>query len=297
MAYWWVNQGITYKEEKEGSFLWAPKQTTQGKKQHHWETMYQVQEGDIVFSYAKGSLRAFSSVIKTSYDYIRPFEQGNEVTWEREGNKINLLFNELKKPILLQDINIKLLSLLQNTYSPINTQGKVNQGYLYSVNDSAGKYLIDLIESQEKILINQEFEEDIKQSNLEKTTKQSIVESRIGQGEYRKNLIKIWKGKCAITDLDLTEVLIASHSKPWKYSNNQERLDPYNGLLLSPTYDKLFDKGYISFDQKGKILLSKKLTSKNIECLDINRDATLFIKPNKEQNIYLDFHRQNIFIC
>lgn len=124
MAYFWVNQGITYKEEKKGSFLWAPKLTAQKKKQHHWETMYSVQEGDIVFSYANGYIKAYSTVVKCAYDSLKPFKDGNETSWERAGNKIELLFNELKNQILLKDINEDLLKLLELKYSPINKHGK-----------------------------------------------------------------------------------------------------------------------------------------------------------------------------
>lgn len=85
-------------------------------------------------------------------------------------------------------------------------------------------------------------------SAIEQTTKEQIIESRIGQGEFRKKLINKWNKKCSISNCELLEILIASHIKPWKFSNNLERLDENNGLLLSPTYDKLFDKGFISFN-------------------------------------------------
>ncbi len=296
MAYWWVNQGKTYKEEKEGSYLWAPKVGSTGSTPFHWDTMYNVKEGDVIFSYANGYLRAYSTVTDESKDCMNPFENTAQNEWERNGNKIGLILNELKNPIPLKAINTKLLTVLQNKYAPINSVGGVNQGYLYSINDKSGVLLITFIESSNSINVYKNFEKNIESSNLNETTKETIVQSRIGQGQFRKNLIHLWNGKCSVTSSNLTEILIASHCKPWKYSNNRERLDPNNGLLLSPTYDKLFDKGYISFDNKGKIILSDELSNDNIVYLTVDSNAVLTFIPNNDQIEYLAFHRDNIFI-
>lgn len=70
--------------------------------------------------------------------------------------------------------------------------------------------------------------------------------------------MRLWKS-CSVTNVDFPEILRASHIKPWRASNNEERLDPFNGLLLTPAYDLLFDKGYISFRNDGYMLLSKQV--------------------------------------
>lgn len=88
------------------------------------------------------------------------------------------------------------------------------------------------------------------------TERTGLVTSRVGQGAYRKRIIHRWDYKCAVTDFNKLDVLIASHIVPWSKSNNDERLDVNNGILLSPTYDALFDKHLITFDTKGKIVLS-----------------------------------------
>jgi putative restriction endonuclease len=69
---------------------------------------------------------------------------------------------------------------------------------------------------------------------IEETTRDSVIKSRLGQGEYRRNLIEVWGG-CSVTGCKTIEILRASHIKPWRFSSNSERLDPYNGLLLLPT--------------------------------------------------------------
>ncbi len=73
------------------------------------------------------------------------------------------------------------------------------------------------------------------------------MKSRVGQGDFRKSLIEKYDGKCVVTGIDLTKLLIASHIKPWRISDNKERLSSENGLLLSANLDKLFDSGLITF--------------------------------------------------
>ena len=122
------------------------------------------------------------------------------------------------------------------------------------------------------------------------TEKENLVKCRIGQGDFRDKLIKHWQG-CAVTDVEQIDILIASHIKPWSKSDNEERLDPFNGLLLLPTLDKLFDKGYISFDDNGSILISKLLT--NYDILGINEHMKIEIE--EEHKKYLKYHRKDIF--
>lgn len=134
-----------------------------------------------------------------------------------------------------------------------------------------------------------EIEEIKNDKNLTDLEKESIILSRIGQGKFRDELIDLWNS-CVISKFDDSRFLIASHIKPWKKSNNLEKIDKFNGLLLLPTFDKLFDLGFISFDDDGKIIISKYL--KEIEKLNLSEKVMIKIK---EQNkTYLEFHRNEI---
>jgi 5-methylcytosine-specific restriction protein A len=91
------------------------------------------------------------------------------------------------------------------------------------------------------------------------TERKGLVTSRVGQGAYRKRIIHRWEYKCAVTGFDKLNVLIASHIVPWADSSDNERLDVHNGILLSPTYDALFDKHLVTFENNGKIILSNAI--------------------------------------
>lgn len=131
-------------------------------------------------------------------------------------------------------------------------------------------------------------------AGLDKTEKETVISSRIGQGLFRANVIQCWQG-CAVTDCKNFDVLIASHIKPWKDCSNKERLDTNNGLLLIPNLDKLFDKGLITFQGNGKIQISSKLTTDDLKSLNVTPHLQIRRIPSQSQKGYLDFHRENIF--
>lgn len=132
-----------------------------------------------------------------------------------------------------------------------------------------------------------DIEEIQNNNNIDKTEKENLVKTRLGQGSFRDDLIEYWNGLCSVTGFDNANILIASHIKPWKDCTNNERLDKYNGFLLTPTLDKLFDKHYISFDCKGKIMISDKL--KNLDKICIDKNMKIQLKSNHEK--YLKTHR------
>ena len=127
-----------------------------------------------------------------------------------------------------------------------------------------------------------------------KTDSKGTTKYRLGQNKFRIKLQKYW-GECAVTGFYNDALLCASHIKPWEKSTSKERLDVYNGLLLSPLLDALFDKGFITFTDTNKILISPKLSDKDIEILKLSKDWKLS-KIENEHKVYLDYHRKHIFI-
>lgn len=125
------------------------------------------------------------------------------------------------------------------------------------------------------------------------TERKGLVTSRVGQGAYRKGIIHRWEYKCAVTGFDKLEILIASHIVPWSESNNNERLDIHNGILLSPTYDALFDRHLISFENNGKIILSDAIDYEAYKKVGIYGKEE--IKNLSQYNFsYLLRHRNNL---
>jgi hypothetical protein len=123
------------------------------------------------------------------------------------------------------------------------------------------------------------------------TERSSLVTSRVGQGAYRKSILHRWRYECAVTKFDDPRILIASHIVPWKDSTDDERLDVDNGILLSPTYDALFDRHLITFDEKGKIVLSDQIMRGSF--LKIGVTGSEELQRIHEGNIgYLRLHQE-----
>lgn len=102
------------------------------------------------------------------------------------------------------------------------------------------------------------------------TERSGLVLSRVGQGAYRKSIINRWRNKCAVTGFSDARVLIASHIHSWSKATDDERLDVENGILLSPTYDALFDKHIITFEANGKIVLSETVDADELKKIGVH---------------------------
>lgn len=154
--------------------------------------------------------------------------------------------------------------------------------YTWETNDSDEQY--------EKII------KEINNSSLETTEKEALVKSRRGQGVFREHLMKKYSSTCIVTGINLKTLLIASHVKPWSVSDNRERLSSENGLLLSATFDKLFDKGYISFKDNGQMIISNYIDKENRNKLNISSNTYVNLLPTSELLNNLEYHRDVIFI-
>lgn len=121
------------------------------------------------------------------------------------------------------------------------------------------------------------------------TTRAALVDARLGQGRFRQHLIERFGGACAVTGCSFLPLLRASHIKPWSESTNAERLDPDNGLLLTANLDALFDRGLISFSDKGELIRSEQLPRDVRAHLGPLTKQPLSLSP--EQRGYLEHHR------
>ena len=138
------------------------------------------------------------------------------------------------------------------------------------------------------------FIQEIELSEDNETEKQALIKIRVGHSKLKEIVLET-KRKCDICGLNHPKLLIASHIKPWAKSNDKEKLDSDNILLLCPMHDALFDKGLISFDNNGRILISNLLGEKNKALANINEDSCINITSVKQIE-YLKWHQENIFV-
>lgn len=127
------------------------------------------------------------------------------------------------------------------------------------------------------------------------TIQNEIRRARQGQGIYRDKLLSECP-YCPITMINDERLLIASHIKPWAVATDNEKLDPKNGFMLSPLYDKLFDRGLMTFTQDRRIVLSNWISPKNKERIGIKEGQFIQMLPlDEEREAYMKFHRSAVF--
>jgi len=205
------------------------------------------------------------------------------------------LFLWLNEPLILDATRIsgkqRLISMF-SSYQEIS--GKTALFILNSINQPN---VTDIIENLKARCTDElDLQTDITQIQHDKktktTTKEALIQARLGQGKFRADLMQIWNNSCAVTGCTVLKVLKASHIKPWRDSNNNQRLDPNNGLLLTANLDALFDSGLISFENTGEMIISEQLSAREERRLGIPQ--RLRIAPNAAQCNYLEQHRQTL---
>lgn len=305
MRYWWVNHSQTFDQELNSGYLWSPKANKDGSRNQFYMNMTIISEGDFVFSYSERLIKAIGIVISKAFESTRPNEFGNVgEQWNREGWTVKTDWQLLDKPFSPIDHIEIIREYLPSKYSPIRKNGDGNQGcYLASISKDLARELTSIADIQDIIqTLPKEKESKIKEqkelsriqkSHISLIEKQQLINARVGQGDFRKNLIDI-ENECRLTHVDNYKFLIASHIKPWRDSSDEEKLDGNNGFLLSPHVDKLFDGGYISFTDDGKILRASTEIDSILKKwgLDPNMNIGEF---NRFQKNYLKYHRDNIF--
>ncbi len=208
-------------------------------------------------------------------DSILPFEITNQKQisgrrgYIKSGESIYHLLREIALP------NLCYLSIMRL----VNTTDDDDKIYYWKIN-------VDF-----KLL----FAKNRKKAFSERYGKGSAQEgSRPAQPSYRKKLIAEFGGECAVTKADEPQILVASHIKPYKVSSEKERKDPNNGILLSSLYDRLFDRGFITFNPEGKMLISSWLSIENRQKLNVHTNSpSIPLSPEREE--YLVYHRKFIF--
>ena len=124
-----------------------------------------------------------------------------------------------------------------------------------------------------------------------------IAQARVGQGEYRRKLLEECEC-CPFTLVNDERLLIASHIKPWAKSNDREKIDPKNGFSLTPTYDKLFDQGYITFNRDFTVKVSpwiSPMNQKRLHIYDNMKLKKLEKQIDDKREKYLEYHRKYIY--
>ena len=321
MRYWWVNQNQTYRQEIAGGYLWSPKRNANGARNPFYEFMREVTPGDLVFSFVDTRIVALGTVSSYCYESPKPAEFGGVgLNWEAIGWRVRVNFVSLQRKIRPKDHIDVLRGLLPSRYSPLQESGNGSQSiYLTEVPPDLANVLMGLIGKEASILSagspesltpepmqvgnadleiwEHHIEENIESdTRISDTDREALIVARRGQGLFKQRVMEI-ETQCRITGVTNPIHLRASHSKPWRDSNNDERLNGENGLLLTPTIDHLFDRGFISFEDSGVLIVSPVAHAPSLNRMGVETSRTVNVGTFTEgQKQFLDYHRESVLL-
>lgn len=304
MAYWWVNHKLTGRHEVAGDYLWSPKTNQNGHRNKFYDNMTFAKPGDIVFSFIGSRIVATGTVTDVASTAPKPAEfSGKGEYWSNEGWFLPVAFKA--HPPLSPREHLKLIvPLLPATHSPIRADGRGNVVYLASISDELGTLLTALTGADPLPLpfmqqgpapawdALQDIDAIRSDQVVPETQKLQLIKARVGQGLFRSNTL-LRNPSCRVTGVHDKRLLRASHIKPWRDSNNFERLDGANGIMLSPHVDVLFDLGLMSFADSGRALIRKDLSQEVLSLWSIpkSHDPSPF---DPDQRAYLSVHRARL---
>jgi putative restriction endonuclease len=208
-----------------------------------------------------------------------------------------------------------LRPFLPGKYSPLQENGKgIQSVYLAEVPENMADALIGLIgyeaqviaQAASNVLPVPSDDLDVWETRLEQeiasnptiiaTDREALIRARRGQGLFKERVGQI-ENCCRVTKVDNPTHLIASHCKPWRDSTNEERLNGENGLLLTPSIDHLFDRGFISFEDTGRLIISPVAHKPSLRKMGIDTGQPVSVGTfTSGQKAFLDFHRNAVFL-
>ena len=322
MRYWWVNQNQTFRQEVEGGYLWSPQRNANGNRNPFYETMREVTPGDLILSFVDTRIAAIGIAASYGYQCPKPKEFGEGCAyWDSIGWKVRVNFQRLQRQVRPKDHIDLLRPLLPERYAPLQANGNGIQSiYLTELSPELFGAIAVLIgaeanqarqiaanqPSPDRQVVSADLEmwehhlEDAIQSNtsVPSTEREAVILARRGQGLFRQRVSRI-EQMCRITKVDNPAHLRASHAKPWRDCNsNDERLDGENGLLLTPSIDHLFDRGFITFEDSGQLVLSPVADLRSLERMGVpTREPVNVGKFTDGQRYFLDYHRNSVFLA
>lgn len=288
MAAFWITQNKTYAQEADGGFLWAPLTDRSGKRRRMHVILGEMKPGDLILSFVRRHIVAIGYVLADPVQAPKPPDLDPEGRWQTDGWLVSVRFTQLAQPLSVDPLVPRLLPLLPDRHAPLNRDGTGAQGYAFFLPPRAEALLLRELGLD---TVDRAVEDHVGRAVADATSRLAIIEARVGQGLFRDNVLASWGERCAVTGMGIRELVRASHIKPWRAANNRERLDPRNGLALSPNYDAAFDRGIVSFGDDGQVLIARSATRSDIEKLGFRTEHRL-TTVTEAHRAYLRYHQE-----
>lgn len=294
MAYWWLNQNEDEIDFWDDDLIVVPRRDKLGKTSASYATAAEMKPGDLGFAFVGGDLESVFAVIGAPEDEV--IEMGADGQ-RRPARLVAGRFFDLNPPLPFESLSTMLRGVLPMVGSPLDPQGQHKETSLRATSPDLAERLKGALLRHDPLIggaLGDAMHEALGAGNGDEAAFEALVSARAGVGKFGDDVLALWDGACAATGSRERTFIQVTPIKPWVLATDEERLDPQNGLPLTPTWYGAFIGGLVAFADDGSVLLDRGLDPAEVAKAGIDPAFRLPLKGER-QAAYLAAHRAALF--
>lgn len=294
MAYWWLNQNEDEIDFWDDEVIVVPRRDKLGKTWASYALAAEMKPGDIGFAFVGGDLESVFAVIGASEDEV--VEMGADGQ-RRPARLVPGRFADLAVPLNFETLSTLLRGALPIVDSPLQAGNERGETRVFALSDDIAQRLVHAVLADDPVgggAVGEAMVAALSASDRDDATVEALATARMGSGKFGEDVRALWDGACAATGTTGRALVQVVPIKPWVLANDEERLDPQNGLPLTPTWLVAFSSGLIAFADDGTVMLGRDLEAEDARKAGIDPGFRLALKGER-QAAYLTAHRAAMF--
>jgi len=294
MAYWWLNQNEDEIDFWDEELIVVPRRDKLGKSWAAYALAEQMRPGDLGFAFVGGDLESVFAVIGTPEEEV--VEMGADGQ-RRPARLVPGRFADLPAPISFETLSTLLRGALPIVDSPLQPGNERGESRVFTISDGVAARLIAVVLAADPVAggaLGEAMVAALSASERDDATVEALAAARLGGGKFAEDVLALWDGACAATGTRNRALVQVVPIKPWVLASDEERLDPQNGLPLTPTWHIAFSSGLIAFEDDGLVILGRELAAEEALKAGIDPEFRLALKGER-QAAYLAAHRAALF--
>jgi len=293
MAYWWLNQNEDEIDFWDDDLIVVPRRDKLGKTAPSFAVAADMKPGDVGFAFVGGDLEAVFAVIGAGEEEV--IELGADGQ-RRPARVVPGRFVDLPSPLSFEALSTLLRGALPIVDSPLRAGDERAETRIFALDDGVARRLVQALATGPTagLALGDAMAAALSASDRDDQAVEALTMARLGGGVFGEEVFALWDGACACTGTTNRSLVQVVPIKPWVLSSDEERLDPQNGLPLTPTWHVAFGSGMIAFADDGQLLLSRHLDAEDARKAGIDPAFRLALKGDR-QAAYLAAHRAALF--
>jgi len=293
MAYWWLNQNEDEIDFWDDDLIVVPRRDKLGKTAPSFAVAADMKPGDVGFAFVGGDLEAVFAVIGAGEEEV--IELGADGQ-RRPARVVPGRFVDLTSPLSFEALSTLLRGALPIVDSPLRAGDERAETRIFALDDGVARRLVQALATEPTagLALGDAMAAALSASDRDDQAVEALTMARLGGGVFGEEVFALWDGACACTGTTNRSLVQVVPIKPWVLSSDEERLDPQNGLPLTPTWHVAFGSGMIAFADDGQLLLSRHLDAEDARKAGIDPAFRLALKGDR-QAAYLAAHRAALF--